>query len=254
MSRTIMAKPRRLANAPITEALIDVQVAARGGFTFADLKSAMADMDFGYYVKSPIIEKTLAFQWAPDVLPPQTRAESTEVGLRLHSQDERYVAQCRLTGFTMSRLTPYETWESLLQETARIWNVYRERTRPVRLTRVATRYINNLRLPLASGESYQDYITKLVDVPNEAPQFVEAFFQRFQLVDPTNSARVVLTLALEGVPPDGPAPVILDVDAFCPADLEPNDQELWVILERLRDLKNRSFFGTLTERALRLYA
>ncbi len=248
-----MAKPRHLANAPVTEALIDVQVAPRPGFTFADLKAAFNDVNFGYYVKSPIVEKTLAFQWAPDALPPQTRSESTEVGLRLHSHDEKYVAQCRLSGFTLSRLSPYETWENLLHEARRVWDVYIGRTTPMRLTRIATRYINNLRLPLGSGESYQDYIEKLVDVPNDAPQFVEAFFQRFQLIDPTNGARVVLTLALEGIPREGPAPVILDVDVFCLADLEPGDQKLWETLERLRDLKNRSFFGTLTERATELY-
>ncbi len=254
MSQTVMTSPRHLANAPITEALIDVQVTLHTGFTYLGLKAAFTDVDFGYYLKSPIVEKTLAFQWAPDALPPQTRAESSEVGLRLHSHDEKYVAQCKVSGFTLSRLSPYETWESLLVETKRLWSVYRDRTTPIRVTRIATRYINNLRLPLVTGASYQDYIEKLVDVPNEAPQWVEAFFQRFQLIDATSGARVILTLALEGMLGDGPAPVILDVDAFCIADLEPADDTLWETLERLRHLKNRSFFGTLTQRAVELYA
>ena len=32
-----------------------------------------------------------------------------------------------------------------------------------------------------------------------APQAVEAFFQRFHLVDTESGARVILTLALEGI-------------------------------------------------------
>ena len=96
-------------------------------------------------------------------------------------------------------------------------------------------------------------MNKLVDVPDEAPQAVEAFFQRFRLVDAASGARVILTLALDGMSTGGRVPVILDVDAFIAANLNPMDGELWTILERLRELKNRSFFGTITERAAELY-
>jgi uncharacterized protein (TIGR04255 family) len=92
-----------------------------------------------------------------------------------------------------------------------------------------------------------------VDVPDEAPQAVASFFQRFQLVEVESTARVNLTLALETTPPTGPAPVILDVDAFMFTDLVPTDGRLWEILERLRELKNRTFFSSLTEAAAELY-
>ena len=62
-----------------------------------------------------------------------------------------------------------------------------------------------------------------------------------------------MTLALDGMSAGEPVPVILDIDAFIAADLNPMDRELWAILERLRELKNRSFFGTITERAAELY-
>ena len=247
-----MARQRHLPHAPITEALIDIQVTPRDGLTFAGLKNAIETADSGYYVKSPISEGTFAFTLAPEGKP-QTAAESAQVGLRLHSADEKYVAQFRLTGFTLSRLPPYEKWENLIDEARRLWAVYVERLTPRRAVRIATRFINNLQLPLEPGASFQMYVNKLIDVPEEAPQAVEAFFQRFQLVDSASGARVILTLALEGMPAGGGAPVILDVDAFTGANLNPMDQELWTILERLRELKNRSFFGTITERAAELY-
>jgi len=140
-----------------------------------------------------------------------------------------------------------------MDEARRVWVIYVEHLAPTRVTMVATRFINNLHLPLETGASYQTYLRKLVDVPEEAPQAVEAFLQRFQLVDATSSARVILTLALDGMPADGLAPVILDVDAFTSTNLDPTDRELWTTLERLRELKNRSFFGTITERAAELY-
>lgn len=248
-----MARQRHLPHAPITEALIDIQVTPRDGLAFSALKSAIENIDSGYYLKSPISEGTFAFKLPADGHAPQTAAKSAPVGLRMHSTDEKYVAQCRLNGFTLSRLPPYEAWTNLIDETRRLWAVYVERLGPTRVVRVATRYINNLQLPLEPGSSFQTYVNKLIDVPEEAPQAVEAFFQRFRLVDSPSGARVILTLALDGMPAAGSAPVILDVDAFTAANMNPTDKELWVMLERLRELKNRGFFGTITERTAELY-
>ena len=247
-----MAKQRHLPHAPITEALIDIQVTPREGLTFAGLKNAIEAVNSGYYIKNPISEGTFAFTLAPEGKP-QTAAESAQVGLRLHSADEKYVAQCRIAGFTLSRLPPYEAWPNLLKEARRFWAIYVESLAPMRVLRVATRFINNLQLPLNTGESFQTYLHKLVDVPEEAPQAVESFFQRFHLVDSGTGARVILTLALDRLSADGPAPVILDVDAFIAANLNPMDRELWSVLERLHELKNRTFFGIITERAAELY-
>ena len=247
-----MARPRHLRNAPITEALIDIQVTPREGLTFAQLKGAIDALDFGYYVKNPISEGTFSFRLASDGQP-STAAESAQVGLRLHSADEKYVAQFRLTGFTLSRLRPYEKWENLLEEARRLWMIYVKWLTPTHVVRLATRFINNLQLPLEPGASFQTYINKLIDVPEEAPQAVEAFFQRFRLVDAAGGARVILTLALDGMPADKPAPVILDVDAFIAVRKDPTNSELWTVLEHLRNLKNRSFFGTITEHTAELY-
>lgn len=48
-------------------------------------------------------------------------------------------------------------------------------------------------------------------------------------------------------------PIILDLDAYIASDLDPKDKSLWTNLEHLHDLKNRGFFGTITEQAAELY-
>ncbi|MDO8431340.1 MAG: TIGR04255 family protein [Candidatus Binatus sp.] len=248
-----MARKRHLSRAPITEALIDIQVTPKEGLTFDALRAGLDASAFGYYAKGAITESLLQFNLPVVGQELQTSSQAAQVGIRFHSNDEKYVAQCRLTGFTLSRLPPYENWENLRTEATRIWNVYAERLAPARVTRIATRFINNLPLPMQTGESYQLYLNKVVDVPEEAPQAVETFFQRFQLVDTETGARVILTLTQGGGAAGGVLPVILDVDAFTQTDLNPGDPAIWAILERLRDLKNRTFFGTITERAAGLY-
>lgn len=247
-----MAEPRHLTHAPITEALIDIHV-EQNEFSFAELQKAFADLDFGYYLKGPIAHGTFGFRLTGDGQQPETTAEAAQIGLRLHSNDEKYVAQFRVNGFTLSRLPPYEDWPSLVDETKKIWSIYKQRTGAKYVVRVATRFINNLQLPMVSGESFQKYLEKFADVPEDVPQVLTSFFQRLQLSDISSSATVNLILALDSVPLSGPVPVILDIDAFIHKNLDSEGKELWNILDDLRKLKNRCFFGTLTELALELY-
>jgi uncharacterized protein (TIGR04255 family) len=244
---------RHLSHAPVTEAVIDIKVRPKDGSAFEQVNEAFKQLDFGYYLKGPISEGTFAFGLGPEgqVVPPSTT--SAVVGLRLHSSDEKYVLQVRGESFTLSRLTPYETWETLCEEAKRLWEIYLARLEPVGVFRIATRFINNLRLPLRVGEEFQLYINSLGQVPNGAPATVEGFFQRFQLVDQSTDAHVILNLVLNGQEPDGRLPVILDIDAFKLIERRASDPEIWRELETLRELKNRCFFGTLTQRAQELF-
>lgn len=248
-----MTRTRHLERAPITEALVDIQV-ENAELSLSGLSQAFEDLNFGYYLKGQIAQRKFEFRLTSDGQPAETTAESEQIGLRLHSDDEKYVAQCRVNGFTLSRLPPYEDWQALVHETRRLWNIYRERTAPKRVVRVATRFINNLQLPLQHGESFQKYLTKFADVPEDMPQALTAFFQRFQLKDVSTGASVNLTLALDPVSFSGPVPVIIDIDAFYVENLEPGNDKLWQMVEDLRNLKNRCFFGALTDSALELYA
>lgn len=248
-----MAKQRHLKNAPITEALVDFRVEPRHALTFAELQQAFSDLDFGYYLKNAISQGTFGFRMTQDGIHSETTFPPEQIGLRLHSADEKYVAQCGIRGFTISRLPPYEDWQTLVSEARRIWSIYTTRLAPVRVTRIATRFINNLRLPLDTGTSFQIYLHKFADVPDEAPQSMTAFFQRFQLIDSASGARVNLTIALESTPPIAPVPVILDVDAFFTQTFNLDEAGMWSALEQLHELKNQCFFGSLTEQAVGLY-
>lgn len=251
--KQIMAKQRHLTRAPITEALIDVRVTAKGDLTFEELHRSVSAVEFGYFIKGPIAQGHFGFTIPVDGQPAESTVASSQIGLRLHSHDERYVAQFRLSGLTLSRLAPYEDWEKMVDEAKRVWAVYTKCLAPVRVKRIAARYINNLNLPLKSGESYQTYIHKLVDVPEDAPQAVTSFFQRFQLVDTDSLARVNLTLALDEIQIGQYSPVILDIDAFNDVDFAPMDEKMWETLGEMRDLKNKIFFSVITEHAAELY-
>ena len=244
---------RHLDHAPITEALIDLQVDPMPGLAFLDVQKAFGNPDFGYYVKNSISEGTFAFGMTPDGQPIAPTSASAVVGLRLHSPDEKYVLQIRPNRLTLSRLPPYENWTALAEEAKRLWAVFIARLPPNRVLRIAASISTISNCQCVPEIHSKKYSNKLVEVPEGSPQAVEAFLQRFQLFDPVNGARVILTLALDSLTSQGIAPVVLDIDAFKIISLDPNDPAIWGELDRIKELKNRSFFGTLTEKALELY-
>jgi len=249
-----MAKPRHLARAPIIEAVIDIQVAPRAGASFVDLETAFKSLDFGFRRQSFVIAGTVGFSVNLDA-EVQHSGGMERIGLRLQSDDEKYVALIRTNGLSLSRLAPYESFDTVAATTRKLWEIYVNRWAPEKVTRIATRYINNLRLPLKDGQQLSDFIDTLTELPADVPQSIGPFLQQFNCMDRGSDCRVQLTLAWNGLADqNGRVPVILDIDAFKMHEYPPRDSEVWSSLDTLRALKNRCFFGTVTELALKEYA
>jgi uncharacterized protein (TIGR04255 family) len=121
---------------------------------------------------------------------------------------------------------------------------------------VATRYINNLRLPMQDGEDFGVYLTKPPEVPEGLPQSLSSFLQRVVLHDKALDVHATVTQIFEPIPSGNlpsAIPVILDVDAFRVAEFQIPGPGIWDCLQELRDFKNRVFFESLTEKAIELY-
>jgi uncharacterized protein (TIGR04255 family) len=250
-----MAKIRPLARAPVIEALIDLRTQAPEGMSVEKLEKTLEAQSFGYHKKGPIVRGNFGVMINTDASPsaPQMHGNSVIVGVRTHSSNDKYVAQFTIDGFTLSRLAPYESWEALVQETKRVWSIYTTCVAPVRITRVATRYINNLQLPIKPGDRFERYLTGLPNMPSDYPQTISSFFQRFVVYDEQCGATAILTQALEQITEATPLPVILDIDVFRETKFPVDSPDVWQYLAELRDLKNRCFFGALTEEAVELY-
>lgn len=246
-----MAEERYLPNAPIKEGLIDIHVRKRADFNVQALATAVALLEPEYYKKDAIVEREVKVEYSHDASATLTR--SGEIGLRFHSHDEKYVALFRLEGFTLSRLAPYETWDNLAAEAQRLWSIYLECAAPESVTRVATRFINNLQLRMQPGESFENYLTASPQVPAALPQTVSAFLQRVVIYNSELNANANLTQVLEAGATTDRVPVILDIDAYRQTEFDPHGTEMWDCLAQLRKFKNKAFFESLTERAFKLY-
>lgn len=243
-----MVAQRQLANPPIREALIDIQVANPLPLSFAE--TLQHKTIAGYERKQPIRVGQLKVELGPETM--QTQGTQELFGWRFEAPDGSKVIQLRRNGIGISVIKSYRDWQQIKATAREIWDRYIEWADRPTVNRLATRYINVLELPLAHID-FDDYLTGAPRIPEGLPQTLNYFLERLIIpFDPPVIA--IVTQALEP-PTQTHVPVVLDIDVQASlAELLPSDSpKIWNILDQLRTVKNSVFFSWVTERALEPY-
>jgi uncharacterized protein (TIGR04255 family) len=248
-----MAVQRHLTLAPAREALIDIQFEPAAPLEAIERFAAEAQPKFKRSL--PLWQSFIGFKASGET--PETSASQAVIGRRLDSEDSLYVLQCRVSGFTFSRLSPYAEWKDLRDEAYRWWQTFRTAIQPHMVNRIAVRYINEIKLPMPVGD-FAEYFTCSPRIPDALPQGLSSFLQRVVIPDSSNECVSIVTQALEGpssLSEDGTSiTVLLDVDVFRTVRLEGDSiEELWAGLDVLRTQKNRMFFEHLTEKTVEMF-
>jgi len=250
MTVSTMVEPRRLKNAPITEALLDFRLST-------PLKDPRALDAFHAAVQAefPQRREMMAVQLsvgAPGALPVTTPPKLT--GLQLWSADQTRAVQARFDGFSYSQLRPYDSWETMIEAGRRVWNVFRKTTVGSPIARYAARYVNRIMFPVGPGFQFETYLRTFPHIAPELPQSLGGLFMRIVLPRPDHKCTVIVTEAFDAPALGGELPFILDIDTFVqvpPPTL--SDDEVWTRVEMLRAVKNDVFFSCLTPAALELF-
>jgi uncharacterized protein (TIGR04255 family) len=244
-----MAKPRgHLANAPIVEAVVDFRVLPQENVnseTFAGLTASIGNR---YSQNSSLQSVEGRFgiengQFVNDLSKPTT------IGWRYHSDTE--IAQFRLNGFTFSKIAPYTTWKEVFEEACRLWKVYLQIHDPKQVSRVAVRYVNQMRLD--AHAKLDEYLESPPLLPLPIPQVISEYLLRTKVEDLSRGASAVIIQALEPQVDPSVLSVLLDIDAFREVNMAPNDPAILSIFQQLRELKNDIFFASITEKTAGMY-
>ena len=247
-----MAVQRHLSRAPAREALIDIEFESPASLEAIDAFIANAAKDFKR--RTDLSEAFIGFRSDGS----GTRASQTVIGRRLDSDEPPHVLQCRRSGFTFSRLSPYGEWAELRGAAQGWWDQFYRTIGPRTVTRIAVRYVNAITLPLPITD-FTDYLVCPPRLPPSLPQGVSGFLQRVIVPDDVNNCTCIVTQALEDQPAvsSGGASitVLLDIDVFRITRIEDADMaQVWAGLDELRVQKNRMFFEHLTEKAMEMFA
>jgi uncharacterized protein (TIGR04255 family) len=241
-----------LRHPPITEALFDFRVRLERTFDPAAFKGLRDEMTPQY----PTMDEQQTFEAAitmgPGTSPAAQTGKPTINGYIFKSADGLTIAQFRRDGFTLNRLRPYTSWADLLPEVLRLWHRYEEIARPIALARLAVRYINQLELdfPVALNS----VLVAPPPLPEGITDPVESFLTRVVVHSSELGVAAIVTQATQPAVKPNMGIIILDIDAFhAPASGAVQSAEVEPVLGALHQMKNRLFFGSLTESFVRRY-
>lgn len=240
-----------LSKAPIIEGLISLHGKVSTDVTLKDLARLTDHIGASYPVHKDLQEIRAEFRVGPSA---QSHAAHTVVvGYRYERQSPRFVVQAKVGELLISRLSPYNDWNELFTEAKSLWAVYCEVVKPEIVTRVATRFINRIELPL-DGLDFDEYLAAAPVIPKGLPQTFNHFLTRIVVPHEQSGADVAISQALDA--PNAQTrklPLILDIDVYKKVDLPVDSTEVWALLTTMRDVKNQAFFDSVTPKALELF-
>lgn len=244
-----MAIVRHLANAPITEALIDLRVQPQRPLEDAQFSALQEALAARYPKAEPIHRVETKIEVSEGKLLPVEPVEA-RLGWLFRSPDGLQAAQFRSDGFTFNRFKPYTAWEELFPQAMELWRLYVDVVKPDQVGRVAVRFIN--RMPRYEPIGSFGLVAG-PRVPTSTGLTTREFLSRLVLFDEETQGSAILTQASDGDWSEASPAVILDIDAFSERLCLPGDPDIEVTLAMLRELKNKLFFASLEEETARLY-
>jgi uncharacterized protein (TIGR04255 family) len=238
------------AKAPIVEAVLDIRVRLRATPDLQTL-SGISDPAYPDNFRQPFqLQVRIQGGVAPDQpsIEPSIEQLSRPLGAMHRSSDEKQVFQARIDGFTFNRLAPYENWGSFAREARRLWGVYRDAVQVERIESLALTYLNQIGLPL--GASFEEYFRTYIEVAPELPQTLTNYSLSFQVDLPGGHGVLSITQGYGPPRREGFVNNLLNIQALkiIGEDVNPSEQELWQMFERLRDAKSDAFEACITDR------
>ncbi|MCK4304152.1 MAG: TIGR04255 family protein [Candidatus Eisenbacteria sp.] len=245
-----MTRIRHLDRAPITEAIIDFRVQLPDSFraeAFEPIQPALAKA-------YPVLEKQKLFEGGIRLSGEQVSQTTQDKGIHgfiFRNNEQGRVAQFRRNGFTFNKLRLYTDWEDVFGEAWRLWLEYVAIAQPLTVTRIAVRYVNHIAIPLPFN--FPEFLTDPPTIPDGIPQMFTDFFKRVVVHDTESGLFVNIIQAIERKPDPTEVVFLLDVDAYAQEEHAPNSSALEPRFRQLHELKNRIFFGSITEKTAEMF-
>jgi len=251
-----MAVPRQLSRPPIREVIAEVKSEPVELRQVTVLRDRLAD-------RFPVAK---AFRIASVALnlPDERRGTDVDpsggqqVGWRCESADGSEVALIRIDGVAYGRVADYAGWDAFVDRFVTLWSAYVDTVKPIEVRRIALRYVNDLRLPVGDQFHFERYLTTAPRAPAGLAPELGDFLVQMTLPGGADGLQAAVTQATDAASRTATElPVILDIETSLDRPM-PVDARLPArmidALGTLRDLKNRVFFGLITEELVSAYS
>lgn len=244
----------RLSRAPIAEAAIEMRARAEAQWEESTIRERLTPLIPSYQKIESQSEFEHEMQFGPEQDTVQRHRDLGWRGFRCESADHVHIAQFNRDGFVFSRLRPYDHWEQFHAEAIRLWKIHRDLAAPSGVQRLGLRFINRIELPV-DGPRPDDYLHMPSEVLPGMPLSRADFFHRDVLAVPGYPYIVVIVRTVQPIQAGGGKGfgLLLDIDVFSTEPFDLRDDLLTQRLIEMRWLKNKVFFGSITEQALKSF-
>lgn len=244
----------KLANAPIVEAVLDIDCDLPPDTMIEELENPGRQAFCDHY---PKVRKRYFQEHRITPQRDQSPETSVRTGIKAFhfvQEDGKQLVQIRTEGYSFNRLAPYTTLDDYLPEIQRTWKLFIQIAFPVQIRCIRLRYINRIPLPIGEGRiELSNYFTTAPRLPDEEELTLTGFLHQHAAIEKSTDNQV--SIVLTALPPQGDIlPVILDIGTSKAAPEEPENWSVIVsTIQSLRNLKNRIFANTLTGPCLNLF-
>lgn len=234
-------------NAPIKEAVFDIQVSGLEKITQKEIEDLHVFFDKKYPKKRKSYNHYGQIEFKESLeISNETKSEFR--GIIFSNEDNNRQVQFRLDGFTVNFLQPYPNWEEFYKEAFSLWKIYLENLKPLKIERIALRYINRIEIPLPLN-SFQEYIVNMPPIPKSLPQLYSGFFMQIEVPCQKEGFSALITQTIE-TPNKSNVPFILDIDVF--KIINNNDFD-FEDFNYIREIKNSIFEDFITDKTRNLF-
>ena len=233
-------------NAPIADAVIDVQVSFDAPPRPDELLDfCQKQVAFPHCHEMHNVEVHVSSQLGDGGVKTDVKTDGV-LGYRLTNADQTRVLQVRSNGISYEHLPKYTSWELYRAEFEPLLHDYLGTFNPKEATRLAVRYINQIPTPLNI-----DVATYVNVAPRTIPgaMLVTNYFLQLVLAQPEwpSTWGVILNTGIAGSHMPNTMFVTLDLDVFCGESTRADSAFIWRIMETLRAKKNALFEASITD-------
>jgi uncharacterized protein (TIGR04255 family) len=238
-----------LKNPPIVEAVLGLHVGRLPESIIESFRSCADKLkSLGYSRLDPLTQHEMKLKFDEGVS--SLDSKDSPHGLRFTGEDGIHVAQFNRDSFVFSRLGHYESWEQFRKEARKVWEIYLPAAGNPQVNRVGVRYINKLYIP--EGAAVDDYVLISPKIPGAFSPAVQQMFMRLVLPIENSSGQLIHTQMLMPVERQGFVTLLFDNDFQFPT-VEMTDDQVWELLEVVRDLKDAYFEDFTTPKLRELF-
>jgi uncharacterized protein (TIGR04255 family) len=245
---------RRYANAPISEAVIEIRVPEVLAKDLQQLRDICTDLKGEFPHQAEIVDFQTEFTAGrkPSELEIETTTKKDPGGFRLFDPKTNRVVGLHVNRFSFSQLAPYEHWNAFSGEAKRFWRIYAEGIE-IRATRVGTRYINRINIPYDGASlDLKRYLRTVPELSPDMQQGLEGYFMQLQLPQSDINSMALIQQAIAPSESSNVCSILFDIDVHRCANIL-GEEAIWRALDELRHRKNQIFEASITDATRKLF-